>query len=196
MKFNITSTTYLNRRQKLQVFAKWFLYSLSLIIVFMIMTSGIFESWQPFLMLPLATAIAMHEGELNSSIFATFCGLLMDIATGKFFGFSAIIMLPAAMLTTLLARNLIRSNIINHLWLTAAACLALGGMQFLFEYIIWDYDGQELIFKQYIFPSYASPVLLAPLFFLLIKWISATFMANEKNVNRDTTEKEESGHDK
>jgi len=192
VKFNIISVTHLSRKQKAKVLAKWSLYSLSLLVVFMLMTSGALGDWQPFTMIPLAVAVAMREGELNSSVFAAVCGLFLDIATGNIFGFSALLLLPSAMGTALIARNLIKVNLFNHLWLTTLVCAVMCFIEFFFEYMIWDYDGYAIIFKQFYLPSYVSTIIVAPVFFILIKYIFDAMPAKEAAVdNSESDEKEE-----
>ena len=47
------------------------------------------RGWCPLLIIPLATAVAMFEGELAAGVFGVFCGLMLDMASGTLLGFSS-----------------------------------------------------------------------------------------------------------
>jgi cell shape-determining protein MreD len=164
-----------NKNDRYKTMLRWFFYALTLMFFYGISAGGVFSTWQPIVILPLCVAVATFEGELASGIFGMFCGFAVDMASGKLFGFTALWLLPCAVLIALLITHLIRVNIINHLWMTAAVCLIVGFMDYVFSYLLWDAAGAPIILTHFILPSYIAAWLLAPPIFLLIKAIHTRF---------------------
>lgn len=166
-----------NKNDRYKTVLRWVFYTLTLMLFYGISAGGVFSTWQPVMILPLCAAVAMFEGELASGVFGMFCGFAMDMASGKLFGFTALWLLPCAVLIALLITHLIRVNLINHLWMTAVVCLIVGFMDYVFSYLLWDAEGAPILLTHFILPSYISAAVLAPPIFLLVKLIYARFGA-------------------
>lgn len=175
MKYRILSARALNRKDKLRICMRWFLYFLLLLLFYIFMVTGTFRLPQAPLLVPLAIAVSMQEREFSGSVFGVICGLFLDTASHKVMGFFSIWLMPCCLLTALLCMNLIRPNIINHLWLTASTFLVLGGMDYIFNYLIWDIDHTNIVLMYYIILPYAIALLCSPLVFLLTRKIARKF---------------------
>ena len=90
MRYNIAHRDELSRSEKRNRFIKWVILAFILLFFYVIMRAGIFGSWQPMMIIPLAVAAAMFESELPSCIYALFCGFMIDIACNNVLGFSAV----------------------------------------------------------------------------------------------------------
>ncbi|MCL2637013.1 MAG: hypothetical protein FWD48_01455 [Oscillospiraceae bacterium] len=151
--------------------SRWAFYFLMLLFFYMLMTGGFFSRWQPLFMIPLAIAVSMFEREIGSALFGAFCGLMLDTACGNLFGMSSVWLMPCALAASLLVMNLIRPNLVNHLWLVTVTCIIMAFMEFFFKYLIWDEPNSGIVLVIYIIPSYLSAIILSPAVFLLTRVI-------------------------
>lgn len=195
MRYKIKSPVAYTRKMKTMVFLRWFFYSFSLVIVYSIMSCGIFGLWQPYLIISLAIGVSMREQEFSSSVFGIFCGLMLDISAGTLFGFFAVLLMPCCFFTSLLSRNLIKVNFLNHIFCTAASTLFSFASYFLFNYIIWNTAGREIVLVRILIPSFFATVVTAPLMYFLTKFISGKLGLDDTiNINdavEDVVEKTE-----
>lgn len=175
MKYKILNNKSLSKKELKREFFKWLLYSFSLIIFYMIMRSGAFSTWQPFLIIPLTVAVSLNERELSSCVFALFGGYFIDIACRFLFGFSAVWLMLICVGASLLSRNLIRVNFLNFFWITTLAVILEFSMIYLFYVVLWNKSDGNMIFDILIIPSIISTIVLSPLIYLLIKNISGKF---------------------
>lgn len=182
MRYKINSAVAYTRKMKTKVFFKWFFYSLSLVILYSIMSCGIFELWQPYFIIPLAIAVSMREQEFASSVFGIICGFMLDISIGTLFGFYAVCLMPCCFLTSLFSRNLIKVNFLNHIIFTAAATLISFSMYYLFNYAIWNTEGREIIISKILVPSFFATVITALPVYLLVRLISRK-LGLEENID-------------
>jgi len=175
MKYRILTNKAISKSEMRHEVLKWILYLLCLIVFFMIMRSGAFGAWQPFLIIPLAVAVSLNERELSSCIFALFCGYLIDISCRFIFGFSTVWLMIVCVAASLLSRNLIRVNLLNFFWISCLAVLLEFSMNYLFNVVIWNKSGGDVIFNTSIVPSVVSTVILSPFVFLLVRYINVRF---------------------
>ena len=192
MKYKINTAKALTRKAKMRIFLRWFFYALVLLFFYMIMSCGAFITWQPKLIIPLAISVAMFEREFSSSVFAVFCGFILDIAGGMLFGFTSVWLMPCALAASLLVVNWIRVNFVNQLWLSAVSCAIIGFMDYLFNYMIWDKPNSEIVLTGFILPSMISTVILSPAVYFLVKLIAGKFGEKEnRELNEAVEDKEE-----
>ena len=171
MRYHINSGGAYTRKTKIRIFLRWFFYTLTVILLYSLMSSGTFRTWQPFFIISFAIGVAIHEHEFSSSIFGIFCGFMLDIATGTLFGFFAVLMMPFCFLVALFSRNLIRVNFINHLISTVITTLFSFFMFYLFNYVIWNTSNMEIVITSVLLPSFIATVLTAPLMYFLSRLI-------------------------
>ena len=171
MRYQVNLGGGYTRKMKIRIFLRWFLYALTLVLLYSLMSSGTFGAWQPFMIISFAIGVAIHEHEFSSSIFGIFCGFMLDIAMGTLFGFFAVLMMPFCFLVSLLARNLIRVNLLNHLISTVITTLVSFSMYFLFNYVIWNVSSREIVITGVLLPSFIATVVTAPLMYLLSRLI-------------------------
>ena len=171
MRYQINSVGAYTRKMKIRIFLRWFFYALSLVLLYSLMSCGVFGTWQPFFIISLAIGVAIHEHEFSSSIFGIFCGFMLDIAMNTLFGFFAVVMMPFCFLVSLLARNLIRVNFVNHLISTVITTLFSFSMFYLFNYVIWNISNREIVISAVLLPSFIATVLTAPLMYFLSRLI-------------------------
>lgn len=194
MKYRILMNEALTPRQKRRNLLKWLLYSLTLLLLYVVMRAGVFSSWQPVLIIPLAVAVAVNESELSAGIFALFCGYLIDIACGFIFGFSVIWLMPVCVAASLLVKNLIRLNLFNYIVISIAAVFLQFSMDYLFNIVIWNIPGSNIIFSSLILPSAVSTIILSPSMYYIVKYYNRKLSPGgiEEGYTPDIPEKAES----
>jgi cell shape-determining protein MreD len=167
------------KNDRLRVFLRWFSYTAVLVLFYMVMAGGFFRTWQPILIIPLAMAVSMRESELSASIFGAVCGLFIDIACGKLFGFSGIWLMPGCLLAALLVSHLIKTNLINFIWLNAVVCAFMAVTDYFLRYVLWSVDNAAFIFTRYILPSHILAIILSPGVYFMVKLISLKLSKRE-----------------
>ncbi|MDR0821582.1 MAG: hypothetical protein LBN40_03850 [Oscillospiraceae bacterium] len=170
------------RRERLMNITRRLLFLAAFLLLYSVMAGGVFDTWQPLFLVPLATAVSMRESELTAGVFGALCGLGIDAASGHLFGMTALWLLIFCAANSLLVTHLIRQSFVNHLLITAAACLWLGLMDYTFNYLVWGYENVSLVADKYIFPAYAGAALFAPLLYFLVKFICRKFGEDDRRV--------------
>ncbi len=183
MNFRIIKIGTMTRRDMMRSFFRWALYSVMLLVFFVIQCTFPFLKWKPLLTVSLAVAVAVFEGELGGVIFAAVAGMVTDMAVGGLFGFTSIWLVPCCLMVTLLVVNLIHRNIINFAWMNICVLVIIDFMELLFKYIIWRNPDIDVIIMRFMLPSTVTAVILALPIFLLVRLIN-------KKLGLDTTDKD------
>lgn len=171
----ITGSKARSRRMMLRGFLRWLLYAAVLLLFYLFECNPIIRGYCPLLIIPLATAVAMYEGDLAAGVFGTFCGLMLDMANGvTVVGFSAIWLLCACPFISLLARFWIKATFISHFIVNAAVAVIMGAMDFLFLHWMWEGAESVISLTGVVLPSYGGAILFSvPIYFLV------TFIVNK-----------------
>jgi hypothetical protein len=170
----------LSKSDRFRISVRWLFYSLTLLLLYMIMVGGFFRGGQPLLIIPLALAVAMRERELPAAVFGAFCGLVIDIACGRLFGFTGIWLMPGCLIASLLVAHLIKINLLNFLWITAAVSAVMAATDYFFNYVIWNTRGAHYILTDFIIPAHLFAVILSPAVYFAVKGISHKFSLRER----------------
>lgn len=161
-----------SRKMMLRGFLRWLLYAAVLLLFYLFECNPLIRGYCPLLMIPLATAVAMYEGDLAAGVFGTFCGLMLDIANGvTVAGFSALWLLCACPFISLLARFWIKATFISHFIVNAAVAVVMGAMDFLFLHWMWEGAGSSVSFTRSILPAYGGAILFSIPIYLLVTFI-------------------------
>ena len=176
----------------LRGFLRWLLYAAVLLLFYCFLCNPIIPRYCPLLIIPLATAVAMYEGDLASGIFGAACGILIDMATGSsVVGFTGLWLLCACPLISLLSRFWVKVNFISHFIMNAAVTVIIGGLDMLFMHWIWE-GGQSIIsFTGIILPSYCGAIIFSIPIYFLVRLISRKFRPKERKTPEEHSEEEE-----
>lgn len=157
------------RRAMLRCFFRWFLYAAVLLFFYLWEVAPLIRGWCPLLIIPLATAVAMREGELAAGVFGVFCGLMLDVASGTIPGFSSLWLLLCCPVISLLSRFWLKSNWLSHLVMNAATVVIMCAMDFLFLHWVWEREASGISFVKSLLPAYAWAIALSvPVYFLVV----------------------------
>lgn len=172
MKFRILRYSAMTRREIFKSIAKWVLFSLVLLVSYTIEVTMPFASWQPYLTLTTAVAVSFFSEELSGVVFASFAGMMHDLAMGSLFGFTSIWLMPCCLFVTLLVVNLIHRNILNFLWMNLTAVILVQSAELLFKYIIWRNPEIDVVLINYVLPALIATVILSAPLYLIIRQIN------------------------
>lgn len=174
MKITIGSKSR-SRKMILRGILRWVLYAAVLLVFYLFECNPLIRGYCPLLIIPLATAVAMYEGDLASGVFGVFCGLMLDMANGlTVAGFSAFWLLCACPFISLLSRFWIKVTFVSHFIVNAAVTVIMGAMDFLFLHWIWESADSVITFTSVVLPSYCGAILFSvPIYFLI------TFIVNK-----------------
>lgn len=164
-----------SRKMMLRGFLRWLLYAAVLLLFYLFECNPMIRGYCPLLLIPLATTVAMYEGDLASGVFGVFCGLMLDMANGiTVAGFSALWLLCACPFISLLARFWIKVTFVSHFIVNAAVTVIMGAMDFLFLHWMWEGAESAITFASVVLPSYCGAILFSiPIYFLI------TFIVNK-----------------
>lgn len=184
MRYKIKTPVAYTRKMKTMLFFRWFFYAFSLVTVYSIMNGGFFGLCQPYFIISLAIGVSVREAEFSSAIFGIFCGFMLDMSLGTLFGFFAVFLMPCCFFASLLSRNLIKINLLNHIICTCITTAFLFGAHYLFNYAIWNTQGREIVLFKILVPSFVLTALTAPLMLFLTRLI-ANRLGNAETIDID-----------
>ncbi len=169
-----------SRRVMLRGFLRWLLYATALLIFYLWFTNPLMQGFCPLLLIPLATAVAMFEGELAAAVFGVFCGLMMDIGSGAMAGFSSLWLLALCPVISILSQFYIKRNILSHFILNLAVTVFMCFLDFLFRHWVWEGAESGITFVRSLLPAYIGAVVAALPVYLLVWLISVKMRPKEQ----------------
>ncbi len=179
---SISKSKARSRRMLLRGFLRWLLYAAVLLFFYMWQTNPLIRGFCPLLMIPLATSVAMREGELAAGIFGVACGIMLDMASGTtILGFSSLWLLVFCPVISLLSYYCVKVNFISHFVLNLAVSVAMALLDFLFLHSVWEGAEAGISFANTVFPAYLGAVLGAVPVYFVVAFISAKLRPKEKH---------------
>ncbi len=170
-----------SRRMMLRSILRWSLYAAALLLFYLFETNPLIRGFCPLLIIPLATSVAMYEGDLAAGVFGTFCGLMLDMANGvTVAGFSALWLLCLCPCISLLSRFWIKVNLLSHLVMNAIAAIVMAFMDLVFLHWVWEGADSVISFRLVILPAYGGAILFSVPVYLLVRLINKKLRPNEQ----------------
>ena len=171
---------------------RWALYSAALIFFFAIEGNPIIPNYCPLLLIPLATSVAMYEGDLAAGIFGALCGLMLDIANGvTVAGFSALLLLCACVFISLLSRFFVKKTFVSHLILNAGTCVIMALLDFVFLHWVWEGTQSAISFRKLILPAYGGAIFWSIPVYALVTLIVRKLRPKEQQRLADSAQNAE-----
>lgn len=162
-------------------FLRWLIYAAVLLLFYVMECNPIIPGYCPLLLIPLATSVAMYEGDLAAGVFGVFCGLMLDIANGvTVVGFSAVLLLCACPFISLISRFLIKKTFISHLILNAAICVVMAGIDMIFLHWVWEGKQSVISFREVILPAYGGAIFWSVPIYALISFVVKKLSPKER----------------
>lgn len=154
--------------------AKYAAYVVVMVVLYVVQTTPGFLAVfgvKPNFVIPAAICIAMLEGEYIGGLYGALAGILCDLGSFTLFGFNAIIIMIACVITGLLVIYMLHSSVINYVLLLSGTLLVRGLLDFLLSYVMWNYENIWMFFFYRMLPSIIYSVAAAPLVYYLLRWI-------------------------
>lgn len=171
-----------SRKAALRGFLRWLLYAAVLLLFYVMECNPIIPRYCPLLLIPLATAVAMHEGDLAAGVFGVFCGLMLDIANGvTVVGFSALLLLCACPFISLVSRFLIKKTFFSHFILNAATVVVMAALDLVLLHWVWEGAQSAISFRKVILPAYGGAIFWSIPIYALTSLISGKFRHKEQH---------------
>ena len=187
MKRKISVSKAHSHRIMLRGFLRWLFYALLLLLFYLWETNPLIKGFCPLLLIPLATSVALREGELAAGVFGAFCGIMLDMASGTIVGFSALWLLVCCPVISLLSQFWIKINFISHFVMNLAVSIIMAAMDFLFLHWVWEGGDSAITFGNTVLPAYLGAVAGAiPVYFLV------TLISNKMRIHRERRPEESS----
>ncbi|MGN0678181.1 MAG: hypothetical protein ACI4JS_00800, partial [Oscillospiraceae bacterium] len=172
----------------------WALYSAALLLFYLFETNPLIRGFCPLLIIPLATAVAMFEGDLAAGIFGAVCGLMLDMANGvTVLGFSGLWLVCLCPAITLLSRFWVRVSALSHFVMNAAATVIMAFMDMIFLHWVWERSQSVISLRSAVLPSYGGAILFSIPIFYLVRLISVKMRpAQQQKLENSANNAEES----
>lgn len=180
-----------NKKTKFRAIIKWLLISVVIIIANTISITGGATRAKPLLLIPIVICISAGENELVSGIVGSFCGLLLDMSSGKLIGGNAFFLLITGVVTSLIFLHLMRKNLINVTIIIILASVINGLLDLFFYFAMWNYENYSTVFIKRTVPSAVLTIIFSPIIYFIIKYITSKFAEPEIMVLEEKPNKDE-----
>ncbi len=185
------------RRAMLRCFLRWFMYAVILVFFYVCECNPLIRGYCPLIIIPLATAVAMFEGDLAAGVFGMACGLMLDMANGvTVVGFSALWLLAMCPFISLAAKFWVKVNFISHFLLNFIAVSVMAAMDMLFLHWVWEGDSAGISFLRVVLPSYGGAILFSVPGYFLVRAVSRVMRPKEEQILSESAENAEEFEEK
>ena len=157
---------------------KFFVYALIVFAAYIIQTTpGLFEFYgiKPILVLPACICIAVFEGEFAGGLFGFFFGLFCDSTSEMVFGFNALVFLVFCVAAGLATIYIFRRSTMNVMLLCLGAIFLRSGLEFCFNFVLFEYENLEPFFYTQIAPQIVFTSIFALPFCALFRALHKKF---------------------
>lgn len=186
-----------SRKKAFRVFTRWFLYVVLLLWFYVSQCNPIIRGYCPLLLIPLATAVAMWEGDLSAGIFGAFCGIMLDTATGvTVVGFSALWLLAACPFISLLTRFWVKKNFLSYFIFNTAVVSIMAAMDMLFLHWVWEGADSVISFRKSVLPAYGGAIFFSVPVYFLVRLIYVKSLPKEERKLEESAQNAESAEEK
>lgn len=186
-----------SRKKAFRVFTRWFLYVVLLLWFYVCQCNPIIRGYCPLLLIPLATAVAMWEGDLSSGIFGAFCGIMLDTATGvTVVGFSALWLLAACPFISLLTRFWVKKNFLSYFIFNTAVVSIMAALDMLFLHWVWEGADSIISFRKSVLPAYGGAIFFSVPVYFLVRLIYVKSLPKEERKLEESAQNAESAEEK
>ena len=160
--------------KKFILIKKW-----SALIFFMFVVSvaqsavGLFEIFgqRPVLLLPFSIGCSMFLGQKDAAIFGGICGCFWDCFSGRLFGYSSLILIAVCVFSSLTCSYFAHASAINSMLLALISMVIYNFVDFVFRYMVWDFENSWSIWTYHIIPTMIYTILVTPFIYFLCKII-------------------------
>lgn len=167
----------MNKRTRLLA-EKYTLYGLMILGLFLVQTDPYLlylGDCKPVLVLPMAVAIAMLDGELVGGLFGLAAGLLCDASGTVIFGFNSMLYMSACVAVGLVVIYYMQPSWKNSVLFTGVIFSLRLLMEYFFYYVMWDYEGISRVLLGRMLPALLYTLAVTPAVFWVVQKVRERF---------------------
>ena len=160
---------------------KWLWYALVLLVCYVTQTSpklNTFLPTMPVLVVPVAVAIAVFEGEIAGAAIGAVAGLLWDLSSARVAGAHGVMLCILCVCCTLVCLHLLRPTWISISVLSAVSLAVTDLADYIFTYYLFFENTAEVWARQAL-PSFAATLVAAPAVVLVCRLIHDKYTTEE-----------------
>ena len=173
------------RSSRFVTFEKWSIFVLCIFFFSIAQSTVGFLSildCRPILLLPLSVGFSMFLDQRDAAIFGLVSGLFWDCFSGRLFGYSSFILIAVCVFASLMCAYIAHASVGNYIILTFVGVFVYNFTDFVFRYMIWNFDNSWDIWIYHILPTMIYTILISPFIYILCKFIFDKFV-NDKKTN-------------
>ncbi len=160
---------------------KWLWYALVLLVCYVTQTSPKLNTVlpaMPVLVVPVATAVAVFEGEIAGAAMGAVAGLLWDLSSARVAGAHGVMLCILCVCCTLACLHLLRPTWIN-ISVLSVVCLGITDLaDFIFTYYLF-FENTGVVWAKQALPSCAATAVVAPAIVLVCRLIHDKYTTEE-----------------
>ena len=135
---------------------------------------------RPILLLPLAVGFSMFLDQKDAAIFGLISGFFWDCFSGRLFGYSSVILIAVCVFASLICSYIAHASVGNYVVLVLVGVFAYNFVDFVFRYMVWNFENSWNIWIYHIVPTMAYTLLISPLIYILCKFVFDKFVTEKK----------------
>lgn len=173
------------RSSRFVTFEKWSIFVLCIFFFSIAQSTVGFLSildCRPILLLPLSVGFSMFLDQKDAAIFGLVSGLFWDCFSGRLFGYSSFVLIAVCVFASLMCAYIAHASVGNYIILTFVGVFVYNFTDFVFRYMIWNFDNSWDIWIYHILPTMIYTILISPFIYILCKFIFDKFV-NDKKTN-------------
>lgn len=170
------------RNSRFVLLKKWSIFTLYIFIFSIAQCTVGFLSIlgvRPVILLPLAIGFSMFLNQKDSAIFGLVSGFFWDCFSGRLFGYSSLILMIVCVFASLVCFYIAHASLGNYMVLVFLGILVYNFVDFVFRYMIWNFENSWNIWIYHIMPTILYTVLISPIIYVLCKFVFEKFVSNE-----------------
>ena len=146
---------------------RWVGYILLFLVAFLFQTTPnflVFWDVRPLWLIAAAVCVSMLEKEVPAAVAGLLCGILMDMADGRLFGFFSLFMMVLCCVLGFLSIYFIRTNFLSVVISVLAMCIVICLLEFFFFHLICGVEDswRFLVFRKLPACAYTALVTAFP----------------------------------
>ena len=160
---------------------KWLWYALVLLVCYVTQTSPKLNTVlpaMPVLVVPVATAVAVFEGEIAGAAMGAVAGMLWDLSSARLAGAHGVMLCILCVCCTLVCLHLLRPTWISISVLSVLCLIVTDLADYIFTYYLF-FDNTAVVWVNRILPSIAATLVIAPVIVVVCRLIHNKYTTEE-----------------
>lgn len=170
------------RSSRFVLLKKWSIFTLCIFFFSIAQCTVGFLSilgFRPVFLLPLAVGFSMFLNQKDAAILGLVSGFFWDCFSGRLFGYSSLILIVICVFASLICFYIAHISLGNYVVLVFLGIFIYNFVDFVFRYMIWNFENSWNIWIYHIIPTVIYTILVSPIIYILCKFVFEKFVSNE-----------------